>query len=527
MPQPDDVQPHTPQGRVWIITESREEAWANGLQDYLRARGHRVGTYPLVEALGRVAVESLSGNLERLRKLVPLFGPNGASNVVDELSEHPPQLVVTRSPDAARGFQSLRQVVGGTFAVLALVDDFEVPTGWLDVRPDFAVAPSGEQLEWMGFGDAEPTRRIVAGPFAPFARPLPETRETVRRSLGADDHRMVVLIDASRLAPTLIDQVMYQVGLLGTGHPSLQILFYYGSHEDSATTLRDAARARRVHARMFGASMPLEKVLPGVDLVVVGEHSDVLLASVFLGIPLIALNANAPQHVLAQHGAMVPLAHHASLATLLQEISSQGIASAHQDAAAALAQLVQDEDVYEAVERLLTHAEALPDPRFKRTAAPADAFAFEEIGSDHRRVTVSRDAALTPQAAREALSRLLLEQRRLEKLHETAVTQRDLWLVRLGDAEAENEAELQAFADEMVQRCFKEVADLQRQLDEVLDAKEELRRQVSGGGRRSAETLAAPSNTPAMMEKRFLEMASRRQLRDLRDRAQKKGPNDA
>lgn len=528
MPQKDAVLPAEHLGRVWIITETREEPWARSLQDYLVARGHRVQLYQVAEAVGRVALGSLSDNLSSLARKVPMFGPEGASDLVEELAQRPPQLIVTRSADAARVVQNVRALISGNFALLALIDDFEMPNAWVDLRPDFAVAPSAEQLDVMGFGEKDATRRIVAGPMAPFGRSGSDQRAAVRASLQAGEDAVVVMIDASRLTASLIDQVVHQVGTLASNIKALEVIFYYGDAKENAEVLRSAARARRVHARMFGASMPLEKVLAGVDLVVTGAQSSVRLESVFVGIPLIALEASAAQHVLAQHGVMVPLAHPASLGALLQEIATQGIAASHKEATQAFSSLMQDADVFEAIERLVQQASSLAVPRMEQRSNDASVLVFEEIGANAPAATPTgfRTEGLTPAAAREELSRLILEQRRLEKLHETAVANRDLWLMRLQDAEAEKAADLEEFARGMVERSLSEVRTLQEQLDLVFDAKERVHAQTSGATRRGAETLSASANTPAMMEKRFVEMESRRQLRELRERAKKKGPSE-
>ena len=505
-------------GRVWIVSDTRDARWARTLLNALEQQGHRGGIYPMAEAVASVALDSVGSGLDRLKKLIGM-GERGTA-LIDDLRSSPPRLVIVRSPNAARLFLQLRQLTGESFALLALISDFQAPEAWVDIDVDFVVAPSAEQLDWMGAGELTPERRIIAGPLTPFDLPEAGSRERLRTQLKAADDTLVVFVDASRMLPAMIDQVIYQVGTLGPKPEGLEFLFYYGGSEDNARVLREASTARRVHAKMFGLSMPVERVLSGVDIAILPERSELSLAAVYLGVPLIGIGTDAGQHILAQHGVLVPLHQPASLAALLQELRSRGIAQTQRDALVAVRLLVNDEDVHQAILQLLKQVNTTDVAQPKRREG--EELMFEQIGRAPLTDNTVQVQGLSPSAAREEYARLVLEQRRLEKLHEKSVEQRDLWILRHQDAQNEKQEDLAEFADQMLQQALQEVSDHQKQLDALLDTKEQLRAQVFGGSPRGAATLNAPSNTPAMMEKRFLEMESRRQLRELRDRAKRR-----
>lgn len=520
MSQPPPGTASSSTGRVWIVSDSKDTRWAAGLHQDLEARGYRAGIYPLAEAVARVALASVGGGLERLRSMLP----NAAGGaLLKELERSPPRLVIVGSPDAARVFSQFRQALGGSFGVLALIDDFRSPEAWVDVDVDFVVAPTGEQLDLMGAGDLAAERRIIAGPPTPFDPPPDGARARLRASLDADDETLVVLIDASTMSAGTIDQVVYQVGTLGPRPDKFELLFYTGDESENARALREATAARRVRARMFGASMPIEGVLAGVDLAIVSDVSRLARPAVFLGVPLVGIGANAPLHALAQHGVMVPLQQPSALGALLQEIRRHGVAPSQREATEALRTLIRDEDVFEAIVKLLEFSSSLSTDAVRAQPRSKDGLEFEELGGTlpASPEAVAPAKALSPAAAREEYARVVLEQRRLEKLHESAVVERDTWLTRRDDAIFEEQKDLIEFAEQMLERSLQDLGEYQRQLDALRDAKDELRQRFVDGPKPSRATMQSAANTPAMMEKRFVEMESRRQLRDLRERAKR------
>lgn len=519
MSQPPRATSSSSTGRVWIVSDSKETRWAAGLHRDLETRGYRAGIYPLAEAVARVALASVGGGLERLRNMLP----NAAGGaLLKELERSPPRLVIVGTPDAARVFNQFRQAIGGNFGLLALIDDFRSPEAWVDVDVDFVVAPTGEQIDWMGAEALAAERRIIAGPPTPFDPPPDDARARLRASLDAADDALVVLIDASTMSAATIDQVVHQVGTLGPRPDKFELLFYTGEETENARALREAAAARRVRARMFSDAIPIERVLPGADLAIVSDVSRLALPAVFLGVPLVGVGTNAPLHALAQHGVMVPLQQPSALGALLNEIRRHGVAASQLEATEALRSLIRDEDVFEAIAKLLEFSSSLATEAVRAQPRSKDGLDFEELGGTLLAPAVAAPTkALSPAAAREEYARVVLEQRRLEKLHESAVVERDTWLTRRDDAVFEEQKDLADFADQMLERSLQDLAEYQQQLDALRDAKDALRQRFFEGPQPSRATMQAAANTPAMMEKRFVEMESRRQLRELRERSKR------
>lgn len=512
--------------RIWLVRRAAgrpDTAWDEALKPLLEARGAVVKMQRPTAAIGASAWNALGDGVERVATTLRLRSLPTEPDVaaVDALRATRPDLIFVDDPQAVQPFRMLRELVGSGVMIVGLLTDFELPLAWADSPADAVIAPTMDQLAMLRDQLRAAESLEMAGP--PRLHPVTTdaSRAAARVAMKLDDEQLAVLVDVSTMNPSLVDRVVAQIGDLP---PTVQCFCFHGGVEDSANALRSAASARRVRAKAFGSYAALPQVILGCDLAVVGTHATSLVDVVGAAIPCVGVGTHAGVHALVREGVMVPLASPDSLAALLRQVAEMGVASSHIQAASAMAERVDNTAIVDALARLASRREDLL--RKPRSGGPSDMvdgeLRFETIGASASMAPVTPGAfdtiPLSRSAARDALSALLIEERRLDRLVSDAVVQRDTWMLRKLDAEEEGAADLLGYATSMLDSVVAQLRGYQEQLAAIASEKERLRERVHAQGSvRAASPVGAL--TPDEYERRYQEMEARRQLRELRAKA--------
>lgn len=512
--------------RIWLVRRAAvrpDNAWDEALKPVLEARGAVVKVQRPTAALGVSAWNALGEGMERVATTLRFRSLPTEPDVaaVDALRTTRPDVIVVDDPQAVQPFRMLRDLVGSRAMIVGLLTDFELPLAWADSPADAVIAPTMDQRAMLRDQLRTDDALEMAGP--PRVHPVASaaSKARARDAMKLDEEQLAVLVDVSTMNPSLVDRVVAQIGDLP---PTVQCFCFHGGVEDSANALRSAASARRVRAKAFGSYTALPQVIIGCDLAVVGTHATSLVDVVGAAIPCVGVGTHAGVHALVREGVMVPLASPDSLAALLRQVAEMGVASSHVQAAAAMAERVSNAAVADALARLVSRRDALVRaPRHGRPDDEVDGeLRFETIGAstpmDPVTPGVFDTMPLSRSAARDALSALLIEERRLDRLVSDAVVQRDMWMLRKLDAEEEGAADLLEYATSMLDSVLAQLRGYQEQLTVITSEKERLRERVHA---QSSVRAASPVDalTPDGYERRYQEMEARRQLRELRAKA--------
>jgi hypothetical protein len=404
---------------------------------------------------------------------------------------------------------------------VGLVAGWEPRDGWERAWADGYVAPDDAVLAALRRPWTPDAAILRAGPpvGAGFARPL--DRDALRAEFGFATDHFVALVDACGLAPTDIDTLVYQISLVG---PGVVPVFYHGRDRAAADALRNAARAHRCAARMFGWVASFEEYVAAADLVVVGAGSETLTAATALGVPALgfdpALGITAP----ARNGALVVAPGLAAVGELLARVAGGGVAPSHAEAAAVLRHPVGAADVARAIATLVSRAAELQaasargGPRRPATApeaAPAPAVGpFESIGAG----SDVADASLSRAAARDRLALLIREERRIETENTGLARERDRWLERARLAAEQGADDLRTLAEGNAAGFSARLAAANDRLARIAEEKDAVRRRVAGAGGRAptSATTAAAAQPLDPTEQRFRELEQQGRLDALR-----------
>lgn len=519
--------PNAAYAKVWIVHASTDAAWSIALAEHLSNAGHKARAVGISDAIRHIAWDRVGGGIEGLRKLLPSMSGDDQTSVMDELSSRPPRVVITRSADSGRAFSRLRTLIGAKFSILALVNDFEPTSAWKNSLPELLIAPTRAQITPLGL-DADDTTRVgIAGPLAPFESPSANAKKIARAAMKLDEDQCAVLVDGSAMRTSDIPHVVSQLAQLGEQDSALRWLFYYGEHAENGAAMRAAARTHRVSALMFSHTTPLPRVLPGIDRVITAARGDARVGCAYLKIPMLAYGDDLQDHPLVQLGVMAAVPDVHAVASAFLEIQNDASRlNVQEQRPTAFVQSA----VFDAVEHLVRqNIEERDTSATTSSEAPTDLH-FEEIGEPARaidpedEVFASTKAPLNPRKAREEMTRLLMELRRLEQTHTDAVQGRDEWMERLQDAEEAGELDLRNFAEERARKEMEKVAQLQQAIARVQDARNSLRKQQAGKQTPTVAANETASDVPPEMEARFQALADQRRLRELRQRAGKKDP---
>lgn len=519
--------------KVWLVTQgvAAQEGWDRPVSAALTAAGASVESLGVLSALARSSMDVIGTNASKLAKTFRSRTSGDEGEIEDWIRRGFPDLILVDAPSQLQSLSRLAGLASRRPLVVGLVANFEPTAEWMGQPVDAFIAPSSEQLYDLRLVGAPQIAYQVAGP--PVPSPWDQTwdRGEARSALRAGDDVAVVLVDVSTMPAVWIDRVVHQMGVAG---PSLSVVYYYGASSEAAATLRASSASRGVPARMFGGASSPARAAAGADVVVVGDGAANLVGYVAAGLPLLGVMPGAMTHVLAQRGALVPLPSIDGLGAVLQQIAQQGVAPSHKEALERVRAELGVNGVVEALSRVAAARTEL-EAAAKRGEQPlADsAGGFEVIGQrpivapvDIRTAQPPKPASLSRAGAREELARLIIEERRLERDLKILVDQRDVWMERLADARAESAPDLADFADGKLKAVMAQVDGVQASLRGVQDEKNALRARIGNAPAAQTYTDAsrASSNPDADIERRFREMESRRQLRQLRAKMDRKDP---
>lgn len=511
--------------RVWLVADPNGDAtgWQNevarALRDIGAASVEAVGVQGMIGLTARSILESGADLVQRAVRFVLPGQQQG--HFPDAMARTRPDLIVCAELGALNTLDTVRNTIRLRTTLVGLLNAWELPLDADRAVADAFVAPDPELLARLRRPNQADLALRVAPPAvgAGFGRAL--DRMAVRADFGFVPGEFVYVVDAANLTTPAIDALIYQISLSrGAAVP----LFHHGRNRDAADALRNAARAHRMPARMFGWVASLEEYLLAADLIVVPAHSELLAPSTALGRPLLAFDAALQASRPARDGALVVLPDLAALGDMLGRIVAGGIAPSHAQSAAAyaipdgarhvaaaIAQIWRDRD------RLATAAtpgsyaanQADSGPGASPVSSP-----FETIGAGP---ATADDAELTRVAARDRLALLIREERRLESDQASLVRERDRWMQRQQLASEANAADLVALAESNLRDLSARIAMLQERLARIQDEKQTVRQRAAASARPSGRPEMATPAGRAGAEDRFRELERNSQLNRLRE----------
>ncbi len=525
MAETNDTPPATLDGaRIWFVTDGTAEAggWSRSFTDALRAAGAAavdvLGVSGMLGVTARGLIGQGADKLARTLRLARAGEPDAPA--IEAIRRGRPDLVIVDHPGVLRTLEIIRDTTGVSVVHVAVVTAPGAPAEWDGARADAYVAPDRETLARLRRPRMADIAFQIAGPPVPegFDRDL--DREALRKELGFDD-ATVVLVDASSMAPELIDRVVVHFGTAGE---ALRPVFYYGRNAAAADALRHFAVVHGVRADMFGHVDAYEEYAVTADLVVVGPDSALVSGYLAFDRPVVALDVGFAASEWARTGAVVSVGDPTALGDLLMRVAATGVDEAHAQAARDALGPRPTAEVAEAIGRIWAARDTVRGTSLSLQSATstsseaARSGRFEQIGAGDN---VDPDIApLSRAAAKEQLAALILDERRVEAEVGDLGRERDRWFERVALAEEETDADLGAFASEQARALTQSIARLNERLSGIQRQKELVRRRAAAGQKapRTEERTAA-GTASVDYETRFRELERRRDIRRLRERA--------
>lgn len=525
---------------VWLVSDgtASREGWQEALLRRLREAGaSSAEVYSVSGAVSTTARGMLEQGAERIARTLRLSGNGKEEGAFEALSRYRPEVILVDNAAALRPLSMLREVTPLRPLIVAVVSDEGAVSSWTEARPDAWIAPSIEQLDEVRGGALVDDAYQLGGPPVDEAFLGDVDREKVRAELNLAAESKLAFIDTSTMPPSLIERVVYQLRGLGG---ELELIFYYGRNPDAPGTLRSAARAHRVRARMLGETSNHARFSSAADIGVVGRacpHTSAYLAA---GLPLIAVDPDARFHAGTRSGAVVPLPGPDALGAIFGEVAARGVAEAHLEAAtrerqrdrwesfmAALRELtIRRAELAGAAKTVVAPTGTVPSSGAapQRTPGP-----FEVIGDDSvlSPEQPPKRTRMTRAQAHQELARLIRQERSIQERLEKMGKERDTWLKRREYAREDKEAELERYAETQIDHLMDAIRRENEALSRIADEKDVVRQSVAQRAERQ-EGGAAPTTDPSAQvpdslryEARFRDLEMRRQLDDLRRRADK------
>lgn len=525
---------------VWLVSDgtASREGWQEALLRRLKEAGaSSAEVYSVSGAVSTTARGMLEQGAERIARTLRLSGNGREEGAFEALSRYRPEVILVDNAAALRPLSMLREVTPLRPLIVAVVSDEGAVSSWGDARPDAWIAPSVAQLDEVRAGSLVDDAYQLGGPPVDEAFVADVDRDAVRAELNLSGESKLAFVDTSTMPPALIERVVYQLRGLGD---ALDVIFYYGRNPDAPGALRSSARAHRLRARMLGETSNHARFSSAADIGVVGRacpHTSAYLAA---GLPLIAVDPDARFHAGTRSGAIVPLPGPDSLGAIFAEVAARGVAEGHLEAAARERQRDRWASFMSAL-RELTLRRADLAGAVKTIATPTGTASvggaapqnspgpFEVIGDDSALTPeqAPKRARMTRAQAHQELSRLIRQERSIQERLENMGRERDSWLKRREYAREDGEADLERYAETQIDKLMDAIRRENETLGRIADEKDAVRQSVvqraerKEGGAAPASDASAQVPDSVRYEARFRDLEMRRQLDDLRRRADK------
>lgn len=507
--------------RIWFVTDgtAEQQGWQTPLVDALvRAGAGQIDVFSTTRALAETARGLLEQGTAMLARTFRVSGSDEAVDAAELMQRHRPDVILVDHPGVLRLLELVRDATRSSALHIGLVGSWTDVDAWQGSRADAVVVPDDDQgwaLRRAGLPEAA---LRVAGPPAPagFVRQDAASILQFRQGLGIAPGEPVVLVDATRMTPTLAE------GLLSAfaGKPLPHLLVHYGRHRLVADAFRTWADHFRIRARMFGWVPDLDRYATAADVVLTTPESLHLTGYLALGLPVVTIQGEVDPLQPVVQGAMVPCADARAAAGVVGFVSASGVAPEHAHAAKAFsAAWLASEPTSAVASAIVSLWEQRAVLQSKvRGPGPAQPGAVpvvpvESIGTGHldpQKVDFS--APLPRDQAREQLASLILEERKLETHISQTSAERDRWMERLDLARQAGDVRLGDAAQTQLDQCVRQVADANERMASLVRQKDLVRRRVA-----APKVATTPAQTAALsMEDEFRRLERERDLNRLR-----------
>lgn len=515
---------------VWLFSDGTAEAmgWKDALIAAIEHQGaSSVDSVSVVGAIGLTAKNLFEMGTERLRSELRLRRNSREVSAEEELRTGSPDVIVLDGPGHTRALQLLRDALPVRPMLVSLVADLTLYQDWSQAHPDGYIIPSEIFAEPLGVAPGSPSIEIAGPPVAPQFL-LEMNKSDLRKQAGLAEDGFFCFVDAETMRPDTIENL---VRSLSRCESQPNYLIYHGRNGDAAEQLRNVAHRYGLRANMFGFTPNLARYIALSDVGFVGGGNRRLSSYFAAGLPMFAIDAAHEVSAGAAQGALVMLNDPNQARYVLDEIVAEGVAQAHRDAVHAFAAQLGSEQVAHALGRLVARRDQLT-PSLRQNHEPGTSqqagervSPFETIGTASAAgIPGEERKQMSRSSAKEALARLIMEERRVEDDVERVVRERDRWLERQQLANEDDDTELGKYAQSMLDDAFSEVEKLQERLESITSEKQQVRLAVAASVQRGkvGATRTPETTKQRSYEERFRQLEMKRDIDRLRKKASAK-----
>ncbi|HEV2177491.1 MAG TPA: glycosyltransferase [Terriglobia bacterium] len=212
------------------------------------------------------------------------FFRRGCVRVLRELKAYAPDLVIATEIGAAEIAALGRREDWFRAPILVAQTDFHAEPPWVQPEIDFyCVGSDRAKLQLIGWG-VSPHRILVSGVPIDSAFVLGLEKREVRRSLGLDPDRPVVLVMGGGMGPAPLDQIVMSLERCGL---PLQVLAVAG-HDRALQVELERLRGRiPLDLHSFGWTSNIRELMAAADLLISKPGGVTVSEALAAGLPLI------------------------------------------------------------------------------------------------------------------------------------------------------------------------------------------------------------------------------------------------
>lgn len=561
---------------IWIMVDrSTREAAFDAVAQRLRAEGVDTQIVTLSEVIGSVARDAFAGGAERLLRglRVAFQGRGPEEDFLGAVRRARPDILAVTNPRYARALGLLESLSGIRTLQVGILPDYNLSTDWINSSLQAFVVPTQAHRKRLIANGLLGERVLVASPAieAGFAEDL--ERDKIRKDLGFGEQQ-VVLVRADSFPVHTVEKIVFQAKMVDG---PVRFIFHHNGDGGCAAALRRAADQHGLAAGMFGKVSDLQRFVAASDLVMAAPDDPYVAETLAQGRPILFVGGEdrgaAQADYLSEVGAARFVLDVLRLSSEIERMLAPEALQRAAEAAAAIGARDGSAQTAQALQVALENADAWLHAPTSQSAgsfakkdtsdtheggsksAPsgpfeiigdgrshaADAAQTDSAGGErgakthpqgpaHRPASARNYSGISVAEARDQLAELILMERDVERQLEEAKKQRKRWENRLELAIEWKEADLAEEAQDMLAGFVSDTHSLQRELDDVRNQKDKLKRAAQGGAgsHSSATSAAAPrallgdgsagGRDPDEVERRFRKMELDRDLDDLKNK---------
>lgn len=208
----------------------------------------------------------------------------GCRQVLEQLKAYSPHLVIANEVGAVE-IAALGKREGWFFApILAVQTDFQTEPPWVQEEVDvYCVGSEEARSELVNWG-VSPNRILVSGiPVDPVFS-LPSEKSELRRALGLDPERPVVLVMGGGMGPAPLDKIVESLALCRF---PLQVIAVAGHDRALEQALEELRRKVTLDLRVFGWTDAVPELMAAATLLITKPGGLTSAEALCAGLPMI------------------------------------------------------------------------------------------------------------------------------------------------------------------------------------------------------------------------------------------------